>query len=69
MSENYFDVLESRLIQLMERCETLEKENEQLKSSEAVLREERARLLQINDQTRQKVEAMIQRLKSLEQNR
>lgn len=69
MSENYFDVLESRLIQLMERCETLEKKNEQLKSSEAVLREERARLLQINDQTRQKVEAMIQRLKSLEQNR
>jgi len=69
MSENYFDVLESRLIQLMERCEKLEQENEQLKSSEAALREERARLLQINDQTRQKVEAMIQRLKSLEQNR
>lgn len=69
MSENYFDVLESRLIQLMEHCEALEQENAQLKASETTLREERSRLLQINDQTRQKVEAMIQRLKSLEQNR
>ncbi len=69
MSENYFDVLESRLIQLMEHCETLERENAQLKANEVTLREERSRLLQINDQTRQKVEAMIQRLKSLEQNR
>ncbi len=69
MSENYFDVLESRLIQLMEHCEALERENAQLKANEAALREERSRLLQINDQTRQKVEAMIQRLKSLEQNR
>lgn len=69
MSENYFDVLESRMIQLLERCEQLEQENAALKRNETQLREERNRLLQINDQTRQKVEAMIVRLKSLEQNR
>lgn len=69
MSENYFDVLESRITQLMKRCEELEQENTRLKADEVQLREERARLLQINDQTRQKVEAMIQRLRSLEQNR
>jgi len=69
MSENYFDALESRIIQLMKHCEALEQENAQLKVNEATLRDERNRLLQINDQTRQKVEAMIQRLKSLEQNR
>lgn len=69
MSENYFDVLESRMFQLLERCEQLEQENAELKRNETQLREERSRLLQINDQTRQKVEAMIVRLKSLEQNR
>jgi len=69
MTEHYFDTLEAQLTQLIDRCQQLEQENQQLKTSEARLREERARLLQVNDQTRHKVEAMIQRLKSLEQNR
>lgn len=68
MTQAYLDAIEAKISELVSRCEVLEQENSQLKLRESELREERARLLQINDQTRQKVEAMIQRLKSLEQN-
>ncbi|MBY4676901.1 TIGR02449 family protein [Marinobacterium arenosum] len=67
MTEHYFDALEQQIERLLARCQQLEQDNQHLRASEAQLREERARLLQINDQTRHKVEAMIQRLKSLEQ--
>ncbi|MCV6588798.1 MAG: DUF904 domain-containing protein [Marinobacterium sp.] len=59
MSEHYFDQLESHIVELLERCQTLEQENQQLRT-------ERSRLLEVNALTRHRVEAMIQRLKSLE---
>ncbi|GGO87744.1 hypothetical protein GCM10011348_41630 [Marinobacterium nitratireducens] len=68
MSDHYFDALERKIDQLLDHCHRLEQENVHLRQQEAALKEERARLLQLNDQTRSKVEAMIQRLKALEQN-
>ncbi len=68
MSEHYFTVLEQKIDQLLTRVQQLEQENRQLRQQDVLLREERAQLLQLNDQTRSKVEGMIQRLKALEQN-
>ncbi|MBV0933984.1 TIGR02449 family protein [Marinobacterium weihaiense] len=67
MSEHYFTALEYKIDQLLARVEALAQENSQLQRDNARLREERAQLVQLNDQTRGKVEAMIQRLKALEQ--
>ncbi len=68
MSEHYFNALEQKIDQLLARVEQLEQDNRQLRQQDAQLREERAQLVQLNDQTRSKVEGMIQRLKALEQN-
>ncbi len=67
MSEHSFNALEQRIDQLMEHCNTLVLENQRLQKQEKLLKEERNRLQQANQATRHKVEAMISRLKSLEQ--
>ncbi|MDO6514917.1 MULTISPECIES: TIGR02449 family protein [unclassified Neptuniibacter] len=69
MAEHYFDALEKKVDQILERCTTLERENAQLREREQTLKEERAQLTQINEQTQSKIKAMIVRLKALEQNR
>jgi cell division protein ZapB len=68
MTERYLIALEHKIDQLLARCEALELENARLHESERHARQERARLMQVNDQTRTQVEKMIQRLKTLEQN-
>ncbi|WP_027857477.1 TIGR02449 family protein [Marinobacterium jannaschii] len=68
MSEHYFNALEHKIDQLLEHCKQLEQENRHLRNRESQLTEERARLVQLNEQTKRKVEAMISRLKALEQN-
>ncbi len=68
MNEHYFNTLEHKIDQLLDHCHRLEQENQRLHAQETQLKDERARLLQLNDQTRSKVESMIQRLKALEQN-
>lgn len=67
MSEHYFNALEQKIDLLLTRLQQLEQENSHLREQENKLREERAQLLQMHDQTRDKVEAMISRLKALEQ--
>lgn len=67
MSEHYFNALEQKIDQLLNRVQQLEQENGRLRQQESRLREERAQLLQLHDQTRSKVEGMITRLKALEQ--
>lgn len=69
MSEHYFNALEEKIDQILVRCSRLEQENQQLRERERHLKEERAQLIQTNEQTQTKIEAMIMRLKSLEQNR
>ncbi|KAF1052483.1 MAG: hypothetical protein GAK43_01914 [Stenotrophomonas maltophilia] len=52
---------------MLQRLEQLKAENRLLRSNEKHWREERAHLIEKNELARQKVEAMILRLKALEQ--
>jgi cell division protein ZapB len=59
--------LEKRLDELVDICKKLQEENESLRNRQDVLTAERATLLQKNEQVRGRVEAMITRLKAMEQ--
>ena len=59
--------LDSRLDELVSVCDHLKEENRSLKQRQDVLTAERANLLQKNEQVRARVEAMIGRLKAMEQ--
>lgn len=61
------DRLEKRLQDLVEICDRLREENRSLKHRQEILMSERAGLLQKNEQVRGRVEAMINRLKGMEQ--
>ena len=60
--------LEKRLDELVVICRQLQDENQSLKDRQDTLMSERATLLQKNEQVRGRVEAMITRLKAMEQN-
>ena len=57
----------ARIDRLVELCQRLSEENRSLRLSQEQLANERAALLAKNEQARTRVEAMIARLKSLEQ--
>ena len=57
-----------RVDQLIALCQRLGEENRSLRASQEQLMAERANLLAKNEQARSRVEAMIHRLRSLEQN-
>ncbi len=59
--------LEKRVDALVRVCDQLQDENRSLKQRQDVLTSERATLLQKNEQVRARVEAMIGRLKAMEQ--
>jgi cell division protein ZapB len=59
--------LEKRLDELVVICRQLQEENQSLKQRQDTLMAERATLLQKNEQVRGRVEAMINRLKAMEQ--
>lgn len=59
--------LEKRVDALVNVCDRLQDENRSLKQRQDVLTSERANLLQKNEQVRARVEAMIGRLKAMEQ--
>ena len=59
--------LEKRVDALVRVCDQLQDENQSLKQRQDVLTAERANLLQKNEQVRGRVEAMIGRLKAMEQ--
>ena len=59
--------LEKRVDALVRVCDQLQDENQSLKQRQDVLTTERATLLQKNEQVRGRVEAMIGRLKAMEQ--
>jgi cell division protein ZapB len=60
--------LGQQLDQLLDTVRRLTEENRSLRRSQEQLSGERAGLLERNEQARSRVEAMIQRLKSLESN-
>ncbi len=59
--------LEQRVDALVRVCDQLQDENKSLKQRQDTLTAERANLLQKNEQVRARVEAMIGRLKAMEQ--
>ena len=59
--------LEQRVDALVRICSRLQNENHSLKQRQDVLTAERTSLLQKNEQVRARVEAMIGRLKAMEQ--
>ena len=68
MDKQQITALEQKLDELIRLCEVLNNENHLLKSKESNWAMERARLVEKNELARVKIEAMIVRLKSLEQN-
>ena len=65
--EQHLKKLEERVSELLTLCESYKRQNRSLKAREAQLLEERTQLLKKNDLARVKVEAMITRLKAMEQ--
>ncbi|MFL2554856.1 MAG: TIGR02449 family protein [Candidatus Rariloculaceae bacterium] len=59
--------LEKRLDELVTICRQLQEENQSLKERQDMLTEDRATLLQKNELVRGRVEAMVSRLKAMEQ--
>lgn len=66
MEEPDINTLTLKVVQLIELCDRLQAQNQHLHVQEKSWREERLQLIEKNDLARQKVEAMISRLKSLE---
>ena len=70
-TNNRFDLelrrLEKRIEELVVVCRQLQEENKSLKHRQDSLMSERANLLQKNEQVRGRVEAMVGRLKGMEQ--
>jgi cell division protein ZapB len=58
--------LEATLTTLITSCNTLHDENQSLKAKESQLLKERAELFAKNDKIRTQVEAMVMRLKAME---
>lgn len=68
MDDQPITTLEQKIDELIKFCEALNNENNALKSKASNWALERSRLVEKNEIARVKVEAMITRLKSLEQN-
>ena len=66
--EGELKALADKLDRLLSTNARLHEENLSLRTSQAQLSQERAALLAKNEQARARVEAMISRLKALEQN-
>jgi len=67
MAENQLKTLEKKIDELISLCSDLNRENQSLKLDSRGWHDERKRLVASNDLARNKVEAMINRLQSLEQ--
>lgn len=67
MDDADLQLLTHKLEQLIQRIEQLKAQNGLLLANEQAWREERAHLIEKNELARVKVEAMISRLKALEQ--
>ncbi len=64
--ERALAALEGRMDDLLRLCDTLRQENTELRAELGRLQEERRELLATREQARTQVEAMIERLRSLE---
>jgi cell division protein ZapB len=67
MENKELKALEKKIDELLKLCGQLNQEVKALQANESGWRNERGQLLKKNDEARAKVEAMILRLKALEQ--
>lgn len=67
MSRQVIKALETKLDELIQLCDQLDRENRILKKDADNWKVEREQLMEKNATARSKVEAMIQRLRALEQ--
>ncbi len=67
MEVSQLQKLSEKVDRLIQKCQQLETDNQRLREQQDDWHKERMSLLQKNDLARTKVEAMISRLKSLEQ--
>lgn len=67
MSEPSLKQLEHKVDTLIEHYQRLEQENRLLKAERSAWQAERAKLIKQNELARDRVEAMIERLKTMEQ--
>ncbi len=67
MAENQLKVLEQKIDELIALCNDLNRENQALKSENLNWQRERQSLMDKNEVARNKVEAMIGRLRTMEQ--
>ncbi len=67
MENNQVKVLEQKIHEIVDLCAALNHENRTLKAKHNVWRNERAGLMKKNELARTKVENMISRLRSLEE--
>lgn len=66
-TERYITALEERVDELIRVYEQLLEENRSLQAQHAELQQERDALIEQNEQSRMRIEAMVVRLKGLEQ--
>lgn len=67
MSDQQLETLEQKIDDLLHMVDYLNKENQALRLKKSTWQEERSQLIKKNELARSKIEAMIDRLKSLEQ--
>ena len=67
MSNREWAALESKVGELIELCSVLSKENHALRTQQQNWTKERAKLIEKNELAKSRVESMIVRLKTLEQ--
>ncbi len=66
MADKQLKALELKIDQLIELCNALNRENQALKAENANWQQERQDLIDKNELARSKVEAMINRLRTME---
>lgn len=67
MEQPELEALATKLDRLIERCHKLEQDNAAMRALQDDWNRERAQLMQKNDLAKNKIEAMIGRLRALEQ--
>ncbi|ABC27947.1 MULTISPECIES: TIGR02449 family protein [Hahella] len=67
MDVSQLQQLSDKIDRLIQKCKQLEADNQALRQLQEDWQKERMQLLQKNDLARSKIEAMISRLKALEQ--
>jgi cell division protein ZapB len=67
MADTQLKILEDKIDELISLCNELNRENQSLKAENSNWANERQTLVSKNDLARAKVEAMLERLKAMEQ--